>query len=244
MWRDEMLGAFADGIKLLADGFAELLWPTRCAVCDEPGSVLCERCADGLPYIDWELSCPHCGAPYGALVCTECDPASANGGMPFEQARCLCEYRDGAKRVIRVYKDEGERRLAPVMASLLARALDDEWAAWADAVAYIPASDAARRRRGFDHMERVASCLAAETGLAALAALTHLGAADQRRLGREGRAANMAAAFAADSEQACGNNIVLIDDVLTTGATLTAATDALLAAKAESVRVLAFARVW
>ena len=55
-----------------ADMVAETLYPTRCAVCDKPGAVLCGSCAAALPYIDALTACPRCGAPFGVVQCSEC----------------------------------------------------------------------------------------------------------------------------------------------------------------------------
>jgi predicted amidophosphoribosyltransferase len=72
---------------------------------------------------------------------------------------------------------------------------------------------------------------------------------DQRRLGREGRKRNMRAAFSLKEGvesrlPATMRNIILVDDVFTTGATLSAATEVLLAAGAKEVRVVTVCRVW
>lgn len=227
----------------LWEGFLELLYPTRCAVCDLPGTLLCDACREALPRIDPTLACPSCGAPWGHLACTECDPTQPQGGFAFEAARCALEYADDASRLVRVYKDEGEQRLSQVIAGLLVQALPSDWADWADAIVGVPASPRARRRRGFDHIELVCGQLARECGLPLVRALEHRGSIDQRRLGREGRRANMRGRFAPEFGLS-GANVLLVDDVFTTGATLDEAAQTLLAAQASSVRVLALARVW
>ena len=57
----------ADTARLYAEAaaqaVAETLWPTRCAICDEPGELLCERCRSEPPFIDLWRACPICGAP-------------------------------------------------------------------------------------------------------------------------------------------------------------------------------------
>lgn len=257
---------------LVASGLAELLWPTRCAGCDVPGAVLCDECLELMPRIDQALACPWCGAPYGRLSCTQCDPARQDWAervegtlaprrdaahapvppeapFPFERAVCACEYRDVASRVVRAYKDAGERRLAPVMAREMARAVPPDWLSWADALCFVPATKQARRRRGFDHMELVAADLAGIVGTPLVPALVRGAALDQRALGREARAANASGFGLTDwTGQSAGlrpkSHVLLIDDVLTTGATLAAASEALLAAGVQSVRALTFCRVW
>ena len=59
-----------------AECAAEVLWPTRCALCDRPGSVLCPQCESSLHFIDAWQACPRCGAPFGRAVCTECNPVA------------------------------------------------------------------------------------------------------------------------------------------------------------------------
>ena len=53
--------------------FKELLWPTRCVLCDMPDTLLCHSCKVNLPYLDQLQSCPICGSAYGKGICTECN---------------------------------------------------------------------------------------------------------------------------------------------------------------------------
>ena len=59
-------GACAPLAAEAAEALAETVWPTRCAICDAPGQVLCDSCCASLPYVDWWRACPRCGAPFGA----------------------------------------------------------------------------------------------------------------------------------------------------------------------------------
>ncbi|MCR5845703.1 MAG: ComF family protein [bacterium] len=183
--------------------------------------------------------------PFGAVACTECWTADGQVPRPFESARCALEFNDASARLILAYKDGGERALAPILARLLVEALDSELLESSDCLAYVPASSEALRRRGFDHMERIASEVSALTGLPCLDLLVANSRLDQRELSREQRAENMAEAFELlEGVDEPPRRVLLIDDVLTTGATLTAATETLLGGGVERVDVGAICRVW
>lgn len=284
--------------KVLATSILETISPTRCVVCDMPGSVLCEACASSLPFIDLVLACPRCGAPLGRTLCTECPiPGSESAllhpeeAFPFTQARSALSFEAGARRIIGTYKDGDELRLDAVIASLLCAAIRgrtmgadiprppaviwgktgtsavtsseaersreispslplQDWTQWADALVCVPASPEALLRRGFDHMERVAGIVARRTGMALVHALASCkGARDQRELGRGDRLANRSGSFslAAGVISDAGKlprRIVLIDDVFTTGATLSAAAHVLLDGGAHEIRAVTCCRVW
>lgn len=227
----------------------ELLSPTRCAACERPGRLICDACLDAMVRIDPRESCRYCGAPAGRLVCTECDME------PGAHDRCLAAtvFEVAPARIVRAYKDGGERRLAREIASVLARAaIDAERCApdrygglltSTDAIVFVPVTAQAYRRRGFDHMEAIVRELAEMVGLPVHDALVKHGAADQRVFTREERWAAGRGAYEV-VEPVGDMRLLLIDDVITTGSTLNAAASALVDAGAEHVDALAFARVW
>jgi predicted amidophosphoribosyltransferase len=233
-------------LELVKEACFEALWPTRCVGCDAPGELLCEGCRTGLSWIEQRHACPVCGAPYGWLVCTECD-----GAWPTEACASAFVYGGAAGRLVTVYKDEYERRLAPVIAAAMATAID-EAASWSprgfdlsgvDAVCFVPATAAAYARRGFDHMEAVARALAAEFGLPVADILVRKKALDQRALGRAARAANVSGTFSV-AENPYGTGLLLLDDVVTTGASVKEAAATLKGAGATRVLAASLARTW
>jgi predicted amidophosphoribosyltransferase len=224
-------------MRLLED-LAELLFPTRCSGCELPGAVLCDACREALPRIDRVGACPRCGAPFGHLTCTEC----WNRAWSFSAALALGEFERPLSRAVVLHKDAGERRLAAVLGTLLAEQIAAEWPGWPEAVTFVPATRAALRRRGFDHGRAIADTIATELDIPLVETLARSEARDQRALGRIARAANAAGTFSATGEVV--ERIVLTDDVFTTGATLDAASIALLDAGAQEVRVAAVARTW
>ncbi len=202
-----------------------------------------------MQFIDPVRSCLRCGAPFGAMVCTEC--AGAKGGLD----RCLAAavFDGPVGRIVRAYKDGGERRLAAEIARIMLdaavraqREAPERYGGFltrADALVFVPATAVAFRRRGFDHMELIASRLSGRSDIPLLDALAKRGSSDQRELGRVDRLAEAAGAYEVVLPVG-GKRILLVDDVITTGATMSAAASALKAAGARAVDGLAFARVW
>ena len=227
-------------MRSLLAGLTELVSPSRCAGCDAPGGPLCPACREALPRIEPSAACPRCGAPYGFLACTECWDRE----WAFESAVSLGELESPLARAVVLHKDAGERRLSAEFAELLVSAVREAWPGWPppDAVAYVPATRAARTRRGFDHAARIAEELSVRLGAPVTHSLTRRDSLDQRQLSRAARALNAAESVVATRPVA--GRIILVDDVMTTGATLDAASSALLAAGACSVRCVVVARAW
>lgn len=226
--------------------FAETLFPTRCAVCDAPGTPLCAACTARLPYIDALLACPVCGAPFGRVQCTECNRVLLEPfgyeRPPYNGAASPCVLTEKVRRVVTVYKDQGERGLARPMAAIMARTVPRPWLDARPVVSFVPATAAARRRRGFDHAEHLARELSwiLELDTAPLLATPHR--LDQRRLSRTRRIENMRAALSVLPGATMPGAVILVDDVCTTGSTLYAATEALKKGGAETVYAITFAR--
>ena len=174
---------------------------------------------------------------------------------PMRTTICALCFQGTAAQMATGLKDAHERRLAPIMAAAMTCALD-EAASWdapdgrprydgerLDALCYVPATPEAYARRGFDHMELVARPLSGFTGIPLADVLVRDTGLDQRALGRAARSANLARTIAVVDDVA-GLDLLLVDDVPTTGASLAAATHALLARGAASVTACTFARAW
>lgn len=238
----------AKAAALAKEAALESLWPTRCAVCDEPGTLLCDSCRANLPYIDWWRACAACGAPFGHVQCTECNPVMLNAAnrseFPFASAASALVYSTAARRIVSAYKDHGERRLAQTMADLMAPYVSPEWRATACAVTFVPATAAACRNRGFDHAELLAEEVAQRLNLPCIAAFNRPKSHDQRKLSRHERLENLEGRISVTSGVTPPHCLIVVDDVLTTGATLSAAASALQSAGTETVYALTLARTW
>lgn len=169
--------------------------------------------------------CVGCRAPGAALcvACAQSHPTSVEvAGLPVSAAAAY----DGAVRTaLLAYKERGRRDLAPPLRRLLAGAIDalEQPAAF---LVPVPSAAAARRARGGDHVARLLP-----RGRRARNALRLARAVrDSAGLDVEARAANLAMALRASSPPWPGASAVVVDDIVTSGATLTEAVRALRAA--------------
>jgi ComF family protein len=203
--------------------------------------------------------CPGCGRE-GAPICPAClgalrrrleEPPGVPVGLPFElpaglvQLEWCSAFSGPARAALHALKYDGERRLAPVLGGLLA----ERWrqaGVRADLVAFVPVHEARRRERGFDQAELLARAAASSLRLPCRALLRRRASTSaQHALGRGARAANVGGVFEVsppDRPVIAGRWVLLIDDVVTTGATLAACATALLEAGAEAVAGLTVAR--
>lgn len=227
----------------IRDAIEETLWPTRCVVCDTPGTLLCRFCRLRLPYLDQLRACPRCGAAHGRLICCECNQVTLTwkGLATFPLDGCVSATMLAAptRRMIVMYKDRGEQRLAPLFARFIAESIPPAWIRQG-ALVPIPAQAASLRKRGFDHIGLIGSELARITHMPLLNALVAVERRDQRSLTAQQRLANMKGSFRVSKP--LPPTVVLLDDVFTTGATLFAAADALRKQGAQRVFGLTFAR--
>lgn len=225
------------------------LSPIVCMSCHKRGHFICENCYTRLPFISPSLACCNCASPYGWLSCTACDE-------PWEltQTSSVLELSPLVRRMITDFKDRGELRLAVVIAALLSsyvmQLLDEDDASarahaflHPDCVCFVPATASAYRRRGFDHMELVAKNFCAYTRLPFADIALRPQAADQRKLSRTARFANLSGSISILGD-CSGLSFLILDDVITTGASIRELASALRARGAREVAALSFARAW
>jgi ComF family protein len=219
------------GLSCLLD----LVCGIRCPVC---GSGLtgttpwCEACARSM--VVWEESfCPRCRC-FRPADFSECSVCRAPARPAFVTA--LGAYDDALKSVVTALKYGGARALAEAVGITMAENHSDLSAI--ETVVAVPTSPGKVRRRGFGHAEEIALNLSRHIGLSyrpgALFQVRDI--ADQTRLSGLARRANLEGAFAADPEDGIKDRTVLVvDDVMTTGATIEEAARAVTEAGAHRV---------
>ncbi|MCD8140334.1 MAG: ComF family protein [Planctomycetaceae bacterium] len=225
------------------------LTPTRCRLCRAAlfahgNAFLCSDCAGKVPWIG-PGACPTCGYPAGphAVHLKECRRCHG-GWMGLRGAVSVAMYRHGAKVLVTALKFGGEEELIRPMAGLMAeRYRAAPFHGKLDLIAPVSLHPKRRRERGFDQAavlaERVARTCGLEWSSACLERVRWT--VPQASLGRGQRLTNLEGAFRADPAVA-GRRVLLVDDVMTTGATMAECARVLKAAGARAVYGLTFAR--
>jgi len=249
-----LLNRLKSGFGRAPEKLLDVLLPPHCLTCDaqvERQGSFCATCFSGLNLISAPF-CARCGVPFahegeadrapdGALLCTPCLTRAPG----FAVARAALRYDEGAKRLILPFKHADRTEMAVPLARLMARA-GAEMLAEADLLAPVPAHWRRLIARRYDQAALLAQRLGRLSGRRVVPDLLRRTRATLP-LGDKGaaeRAALVADAFSvARPARVAGKRVLLVDDVMTSGATAEACARALLAAGATRVEVLAAARV-
>ena len=219
-------------------------WPRPCLLCGAWNRQgLCSACQSRFVASE-PPHCPHCALPSASgLRCGAClrDPP------PFSHCVALAGYGFPWDRLIARFKFQDQPELAALLADLLDQAVARASLPAVDAVLPVPLSPARLAERGYNQAWELARRLAARRGLPAEADLLRRLRDTPHQVGltRAQRERNLRDAMWVDPAAAAsisGRHLALVDDVLTTGATAIAATQALRAAGAASVQVWVLAR--
>jgi ComF family protein len=218
----------------LASTALDLAFPAACSGCGREGPPLCAVC---LPALDARLALPG-GTPIGL---------PADIPAPLLQLEWCAPFTGPVRDAIHDLKYSGERRLAEPLGEAVAR----RWrrvGQGAEVVVPVPVHPERERYRGYDQATLIAADVARRLGLPLALALERGRATiAQFELGRDERAANVAGAFTLRRDDAAalaviGRWVLLVDDVVTTGATLAACATALRRGGAAAVSAIAVAR--
>ena len=238
-------GALAHAAKFALD----IALPTQCVACREPvdGEGVCAECWAKLSFIA-KPCCPRLGIPFVYDPGPELLSMEAIANPPaYRRARAAVRYDDVARTLVHALKYQDRTDLAPTMGRWMARAgreLLDE----ADVLVPVPLHWRRAWGRRYNQSGALASEIGRQSGVkVASEALRRVRPTEQQiGLSRAQRAANVQGAFKVAPDRTAdiqGRRVVLVDDVLTSGATSDACARALLRAKAAEVDVLVFARV-
>ena len=225
-----------DAIRQVAEFAVDLVYPKRCAGCNRRGTWLCNDCGRALPLFSapW---CDRCGVPGTYLRC-KCRSTPGN----LEKVRSAGPFDGWLRGAIVQFKYHGEWARAAHLGRLLAIAVEQLQPV--DALIPVPLHPTRLRQRGFNQSLLLARHAGDMLTLDVVEALTRTRRTEaQVNLGAEQRKANVAGAFAARPNTSVADlSVVLVDDVVTTGSTLSACAKELIGAGAKSVKAVSLAR--
>lgn len=243
-WGSDILGRL-DPAPLL-----DLLWPRSCEACGKPAGdaarYLCWDCLAALPVIEPPF-CSRCGDPvqghitrdYMCSFCVDREPA-------FDQARSALRFAGPVKEVLHRFKYVNATHLDRDLATLLHACVGTHYCRERfDAVAFAPLHPAKERTRTYNQAfllaKRLARMMELPLARGCLKRVRETGT--QTRLNMRERARNVAGAFEARCpEWIQGRSFLLVDDVMTTGATVNEISRVLKAAGASRVCIATVAR--
>lgn len=215
----------------------DVVFPSRCAACGAWHSApLCSTCEATVRWID-DDSCAKCGKPETTPVprCNDCRERD----LAFDRARAVASYEGPAREALKAFKLGGERRLARILARWMVPAALSLGAA--NAVTWVPSTRRSDAARGFTPAEEIARPLARALGMPSQRLLAKTRETlDQAGLSGMDRLQNQRNAYAQAARVPA--RVLLVDDIMTTGATADACASALKAAGARRVLVVTFAR--
>jgi ComF family protein len=224
----------------LTQVFLDVLFPPRCVACGKQGAFLCPGCREAMPRT-LPPRCPLCWQPERrGEACGRC----ARTRPAFAGARSLYLFQGPVREAVHALKYNHLSALARPLGELMAAYLKTEELP-VDLVVPVPLFGRRQRLRGYNQSALLARELARLDGLP----LAERGLSRRRdtppqarSVDAEARRRNVAGAFAADGRRVEGRGVLLVDDVMTTGATLDACAQALRQGGAASVWALTFAR--
>lgn len=223
-------------IELLLDSF----FPRRCVGCGKVGDLLCAECVAKLPRLVQPL-CPRCGRPQASgIVCPSCRQRQ----IDIDGIRSVFKFDEVIRKAIHELKYRNLKAISPCLAELLADYLTRNPLP-GEALVAVPLHPRRLRERGYNQSTLLAEDLGGRVGLPVIeGCLIRVKQAQPqvRAADVEERRRNVADAFACCDDKVSGKQIIIIDDVCTSGATLESCAAALKRRGATSVWGLTLAR--
>ncbi|MCB9423042.1 MAG: ComF family protein [Ardenticatenaceae bacterium] len=227
--------------KHLTNNLLNFIFPPVCANCKKPGQLLCAECLAAITWLEKPI-CAHCGRVV-AKETSRCPACSRTPLYPVDPVRAAVIFAEPIPTIIHQLKYNGFFGLAAPLANLMVEA----WSKWhmpVDLVVGVPLHPQREKKRGYNQSDLLAHHFCNQVGLNAdKKALQRVrNTSPQVGLGASERVSNVANAFVADGLRVAGKHVLLVDDVCTTGSTLKAAAEALMAAGAKRVSGYCLAR--
>ncbi len=226
-------------LKILVEDLLQLLFPNLCTGCDQPllksEQLLCLNCRYDLPYTDFQL---YADNPVARQLW---------GRIPCAFAMAMLYFNKGSRvqRILHELKYKGKPELGVLLGELLAERLRDQpLMPEIDLVIPVPLHKKRQRQRGYNQSACIAEGLAKALAIPVYkdVLLKTKSTSSQTKKGRFSRYENLRSAFLVHDEGLiAGKNVLIIDDVITTGATLEACGSALHDAGIKSLSVAAVA---
>jgi len=216
---------------------ADVVFPLFCSGCGKEGSVLCEKCVADAMQIDAER-CPMCTHLSPApMLCSDCREK-----IGVKQLVHLGQFKGPLREALHNLKYEDARIVAQQLSSMLA-GRTQQYQLQSGLVVPMPLAQNRNRERGYNQSALIARELSNKLNWDYLEALERVKkTAPQTKLSRAKRKTNVKGAFASKYKFTDPNRIIyLLDDVVTTGATLSAAVTALKKAGAKKITALVVA---
>jgi len=235
-------------IASLAKNFINLLYPLHCASCKKPleaenDSAVCGHCI-GLIKPNPAPYCVYCGRSIdtAGAACTDC----TKNRPAFSKTYSACLYEDVLKELILQFKYKGKLALSGCLSGLISDFLYDnqDILEGVDMITFVPIGLDRMVKRGFNQSKVLAKHLSDSYGIPMVDCIEKkVSTKNQNELSRQERLSNLKGAFRAKAAvNLKGLTILVVDDVMTTGATLNECAIALLQAGAANVRCLTLAR--
>lgn len=233
----------------IAQRATDFLFPPACPGCGRMlsrHSAVCTACWQKIVFIERPY-CEVLGIPFGHDLGQGILSAEAIANPPdFDRLRSVCAFNGTARNLVHALKYRDRTELAPMLALWMARA-GKEILADCDAIVPVPLHSFRLMSRKFNQAAELALALSRLSGKPMLAAAVRRtrNTEHQVGLGRTGRAENVRGAFRVTERgrtELVGKRIVLVDDVYTTGATVSAIARVARRAGVADISVLTFAR--
>lgn len=244
------IATWRGAVRRAAAGLFDAVLPPRCLQCGDlvgGHGALCGACWSHLRFLGAPC-CAACGLPFEFDLGPDALCGACSARRPrFDRARAALVYDDASRDLILRFKHADRLEGAATFATWMARAGAD-LVAEADLVAPVPLHWLRLVRRRYNQAAVLANHIGGAQGKRVVPdlLLRRRATPTQGHLGREARRRNVAGAFRVNRRHAqalAGARILLVDDVLTTGATAEACAKTLLNSGAKAVDLLVFARV-